>query len=43
MDLFLTVPGVGETLALTWLAEVCDPTRFKDVKQVAAYCGCDPS
>jgi transposase len=43
LDLLLTVPGVGETTALTWLAEVCDPTRFQDVKQVAAYCGCDPS
>jgi transposase len=43
MDLLLTVPGVGETTALSWLAEVCDPTRFQDVKQVAAYCGCDPS
>jgi transposase len=42
-ELLRTVPGVGETTALSWLAEVCDPTRFQDVRQVAAYCGCDPS
>jgi transposase len=43
MELLLTVPGVGDTTALSWLSEVCDPTRFQDIKQVAAYCGCDPS
>jgi hypothetical protein len=42
-DLLRTVPGVGETTALTWLAEVTDPRRFDHPKQVAAYCGCDPS
>ena len=25
------------------LAEVCDPNRFVNSKQVAAFCGCDPS
>jgi transposase len=43
MEVLLSVPGVGETTALSWLSEVCDPTRFQDVRQVAAYCGCDPS
>jgi transposase len=38
-----TVPGVGETTALCWLAEVTDPRRFQNAKQVAAFCGCDPS
>jgi hypothetical protein len=28
---------------MTWLSEVCDPGRFADGKQVAAYAGCDPS
>jgi len=43
LGLLRSVPGVGETTALTWLAEVTDPTRFDHAKQVAAYCGCDPS
>lgn len=38
-----SVPGVGENTALTWLAEVLDPTRFEHPKQVAAFAGCDPS
>jgi transposase len=41
--LLRTVPGVGEATAITWLAEVGDPNRFAGPKQVAAYCGCDPS
>lgn len=43
LDLLLSVPGVGTATALSWLAEVTDPRRFNDPKQVAAYCGCDPS
>ena len=43
LDIFLTVPGVGETTAITWLAEVGDPRRFQLAKQVAAFSGCDPS
>lgn len=43
LALFQSVPGVGETTALTWLAEACDPRRFQTDKQVAAFSGCDPS
>ena len=43
IELLTTVPGVGEVTALTWLAEVADPTRFDHPKQVAAFAGCDPS
>lgn len=43
LNLLKTVPGVGETTALAWLAEVTDPRRFQNAKQLAAYCGCDPS
>ena len=43
LEHLMTVPGVGEVTALAWLAEVCDPRRFQNVKQVAAFCGCDPS
>ena len=38
-----TVPGVGTATAMTWLAEGLDPRRFTHAKQVAAFCGCDPS
>lgn len=43
LDIFATVPGVGSVTALTYLAEVCDPSRFQNQKQVAAFAGCDPS
>jgi len=43
LSLLMTVPGVADATALAWLSEVCDPKRFRDSKQVAAYCGCDPS
>lgn len=38
-----SVPGVGEVTALTWLSVVSDPRRFQHPKQVAAFCGSDPS
>ena len=41
--LLLTVPGVGEVTALTWLGEVCETKRFPNAKALAAFCGCDPS
>ncbi len=43
LALLRSVPGVGQTTALTWLAEITDPRRFDHAKQVAAYAGCDPS
>ena len=43
MGILQSVPGVGQTTALTWLSEVCDPSRFQVDKQVAAFSGCDPS
>ena len=43
LNLFGTVPGVGETTALAWLAETTDPRRFQNQHQVAAFAGCDPS
>lgn len=39
----LSVPGVGEVSALTWLSVVADPRRFQSANQVAAFCGADPS
>jgi transposase len=43
LKLLTSVPGIGEITAATWLTEVIDPFRFNDAKQVAAFCGCDPS
>lgn len=43
MKCLLSVPGIGEVSALTWLAIVCNPMRFQNSKQVAAFCGADPS
>lgn len=40
---FLTIPGVGEMTTLVWLSQIVTPARFKTAKQIAAYCGCDPS
>jgi len=43
LGILRTVPGVGELTALHWLAEITDPRRFENAKQVAAFAGCDPS
>jgi transposase len=43
LEALMSVPGVGEVSALTWLSVVCDPRRFEFGKQVAAFCGADPS
>jgi hypothetical protein len=43
LDILTSVPGVGEVTALTWLAVVNNPDRFQNAKQVAAFCGSDPS
>jgi hypothetical protein len=43
LNLLTSVPGIGEITATTWLTEVIDPFRFNNAKQVAAFCGCDPS
>lgn len=43
LELLQTVPGVGPVTALMWIAHVHSPARFVDAKQVAAFCGCDPT
>jgi transposase len=43
LSILRSVPGVGETTALSWLAEITDPRRFQNAKQVSAFAGCDPS
>lgn len=34
-----TIPGVGQTLALTWALEIGDPHRFASAGRALSYCG----
>ena len=34
----MTIPGVGEVTALTWVLEIGDPSRFS-TRQAISYCG----
>lgn len=43
LAILTSVPAVGEVTALTWISVISDPRRFQDKKQVAAFCGSDPS
>lgn len=43
IPLLMTAPGIGERTAITWLANIMDPTRFPNAKAIAAYCSLDPS
>src|SRR5262249_34017079 len=38
-----SIPGVGTQMAITWLAEVGEITRFGSVNNLLAYAGLDPS
>lgn len=35
----MTVPGIGEMTALTWVLEICDPQRFSNINKAVSYCG----
>ncbi|MFZ2951182.1 MAG: IS110 family transposase [Desulfuromonadaceae bacterium] len=35
----MTIPGVGEITALTWVLEIGDPGRFASIRQAVSYCG----
>jgi transposase len=41
-DLLVSVPGIGESLAATLLAELADVGQFASAKAVAAYAGLNP-
>lgn len=43
VELVKSIPGVGEKLAPIIAAEIGDIKRFKNAKQLVAYCGIDPS
>jgi transposase len=35
----MTIPGVGQITALTWVLETGEPQRFGSIKQAISYCG----
>ncbi len=35
----MTIPGVGELTALTWVLEIGDPGRFASIRKAISYCG----
>ena len=35
----MSIDGVGEILALTWVVEIGDPLRFKSSRQAVSCCG----
>lgn len=35
----MTIPGVGEVTALTWVLEIRPPSRFSSIRQAISYCG----
>lgn len=39
MELLMSIPGVGEVTALTWVLEIDDPRRFSSVRKATSYCG----
>ena len=39
----MRVPGIGPVTALTYKAEIFDPTRFKKSHSVGAYLGMTPT
>jgi transposase len=39
MARLMTIPGVGEITALTWVLEVGESSRFNSARQAVSYCG----
>jgi transposase len=39
VDRLMTIDGVGEMTALTWVLEIDDPARFSNIKKAQSYCG----
>jgi len=35
----MTIKGIGEVTALTWVLEIGDPNRFSSIRQAVSYCG----
>lgn len=43
IELLKSIPGIGDGLAPVIVSEIGDISKFKNVKQLVAYCGIDPS
>lgn len=39
VQLLMSIPGVGEVLALTWVLEIGEASRFQSARQAISYCG----
>ena len=39
VECLMSIDGVGEITALTWVLEVGDPSRFRNSRQAISYCG----
>ncbi len=39
VERLMSIPGVGEVMALTWVLEIGEPQRFKNARQAISYCG----
>jgi len=39
VERLMSIPGVGQIMAMTWVLEIGDPGRFRSSRQVISYCG----
>lgn len=39
VERLMTIPGVGEMTALTWVLEIGDPQRVTSIRKAVSYCG----
>lgn len=39
VERLMTIQGIGEVTALTWVLEIGDPMRFPSTRQAISYCG----
>jgi len=39
VERLMSIKGVGEVMALTWVLEIGEPPRFRSVRQAISYCG----
>lgn len=39
VQMLMTIPGIGEVTALTWVLEVGETERFPSIKDAVSYCG----
>ena len=39
VERLMTIPGVGELTALTWVLEIGDSERFTSIRKAVSYCG----